>query len=525
MRMESRVKHKWILRAEEMADVDRHAIEQLGIPGAVLMEQAGRAVADICLELLPEPDHARVIVVCGRGNNGGDGFVVARRLAETVADVRVVLLAETDQVRGDALLNLQIWQRLGHPIEKWDGDSANRFADADLIVDAMLGTGARGNLREPYRQVCRHINAVSARVVAVDLPTGVDANTGACDPDAVQADATVTFGALKPGLIFSPGYEHAGRIVVADIGFPHAAFEAVHPQTFYLDEQIAGSLLPERERTAFKNRCGQIYVLAGSMGMGGAAYLCSRAALRAGAGLVILGCPDRLAEQFEGRLIEVIKEPLAQENGQLAKAAWQTIEKRLDWADAIAAGPGLGTGKGVEALIQKLIAGYKGITVLDADGINVLAGRPEVFKKTKGTVILTPHPGEFSRLTGLSKDDVLQNPIQTAREFAETYGVYVLLKGAPSVAALPSGEVFINGAGNPGMASAGMGDVLTGVIAGLAGQTHDARSALLLGMFVHSRAGDAARESLGELALNAGDVLDSLANVFSRLEQNRSRTP
>ncbi|MDQ7052627.1 MAG: NAD(P)H-hydrate epimerase [candidate division KSB1 bacterium] len=194
------MKHKFVLRAEEMANVDRHAIERLGIPGAVLMEQAGRSVADVCLQRLPEPAAATVVVVCGRGNNGGDGFVVARRLADTVREVHVVLLADVEQVKGDALLNLQIWQRLRHQVEPLSEQTEALLARADLIVDAMLGTGARGGLREPYRTVARRINASPAHVVAVDLPTGVDANTGACDPDAIRADATVTFGALKPGL-------------------------------------------------------------------------------------------------------------------------------------------------------------------------------------------------------------------------------------------------------------------------------------------------------------------------------------
>ncbi len=523
--MDLQVKHKFVLRAEEMSSVDRHAIETLGIPGAVLMEQAGQAVADVCLQRLPEPAAATVVVVCGRGNNGGDGFVVARRLADAVRDVHVVLLADVEQVKGDALLNLQIWQRLGHQVEPLNEQTEALLARADLIVDAMLGTGARGGLREPYRTVARWINASPARVVAVDLPTGVDANTGACDADAIRADATVTFGALKPGLIFSPGREQAGHIVVADIGFPAAAFDAVQPRTYFLDEQLASRFLPKRERTAFKNRCGQIYIIAGSAGMGGAAYLCSRAALRAGAGLVILGCARSLAEQLEGRLIEVIKEPLAEKSGQLTEAAWPVVQERLAWADVIAAGPGLGTGRDVAAMIRRLIAEYEGILVLDADGINVLAGEADVFAHKKGDIILTPHPGEFSRLTGMAKQDILNDPIEVARKFASKYGLHLLLKGAPSVAATPEGEVFINAAGNAGMASAGMGDVLTGTIAGLAGQTRDARSALILGMFAHSRAGDLARDDLGELALNAGDVLERLARVFARLEPKRDRTP
>ncbi len=510
----------YILTAEEMAKVDRFAIEELGIPGRVLMEQAGAAVAEVCLGLLPGGKAARAVVVCGRGNNGGDGFVVARRLQERGCEVEVILLADPEQVRGDARANLDLWRRLGNEIAPVGKELEERLLRADLIVDAMLGTGARGALREPYREICRLINRSKAAVVAVDLPTGVDADTGECDPDAVRADATVTFGARKPGLIFSPGFEHAGRLWVADIGFPAAACQHVAPQTHLLTEKHAAAMLPDRPRTLFKNRCGQVYLVAGRVGMGGAAYLAARATIRCGAGLVILGCPKSLALQFEGKLIEVIKEPLAEKNGGLSDGAWATIAARFDWADAMAVGPGLGVSPAVKQIVERIVVEYEGRLIVDADGINALKQNSELLRRRKGETILTPHPGEFSRLTGRAKEAVLREPVRVAREFATEFGVHLLLKGAPSVAALPDGKVYVNSAGNPGMASAGMGDVLTGALAGFAGRL-PARDALLLGMYVHSRAGDEAAASLGQTALNAGDVLEALPKVLQRLEGMR----
>ncbi len=515
---------RYVLTAREMAEVDRYTIEELGIPGAVLMEQAGKAVAERCIRLLAGCPHPRIVVICGRGNNGGDGFVAARWLVRTYTHVQVILLGEADRVKGDARLNLEIWRKLGHAVLSFNEKALHLIAESDLIVDAMLGTGARGELKNEFKKAATAINECNAEVVAVDIPTGVDASTGQCDANAVRATATVTFGSLKFGHVFSPGFDHAGEVTLVDIGFPDMAFQQINPRTFWLDSAQVQEWLPTRHRTDFKNRCGQVYVVAGSRGMGGAAYLTSRAAIRVGAGLVILGTPATVAEQLEGRLIEVIKEPLPEKEGMLQARAWDAIAQRLNWADAIAVGPGLGTGEEVQTLIKNLISRYSGILVIDADGINLLKGHPEVLKRSGASIILTPHPGEFSRLTGVAKEAILADPVGYARDFAGEYGCYLLLKGAPSVAASPDGEVYINSVGNPGMATAGMGDVLTGTIAGLAGQLKAAKPAMLVGMFVHSLAGDLACRHYGELSLNAGDVLNTLPEAFQTLRHPEGET-
>ena len=507
-----------ILTAAEMARVDEYAIRTLGIPGCVLMERAGKAVADVCRRAL-EPLHApKVVVVCGPGNNGGDGYVVARHLAERGAQCRVFLLGAPEKVKGDAKLNFEIWRKLGQTVEPFENSALAAIAQADLIVDAMLGTGAKGALRGPFRQAAQAINQSRALVVAVDLPTGIDADTGSADPDAVRATHTVTFGAVKIGLLFSPARECAGQVSVADIGFPALAFEKIATQIFVMDTSFAATLLPRRSPTAFKNRCGQVLVVAGSTGMDGAAALCSKAVLKAGAGLALLATPAEIARFFGDGLYEVMKLPLAAENGKIAADAWPGIEAQLKWADVVAAGPGLGQGEGPRTIIHNLVAYFEGTLVLDADGLNALVGQTEILKKRKGQTILTPHPGEFSRLNGLPVEKILANPLQVARDFAQQYNVHLLLKGATSVAALPDGRAFVNGAGNPGMATAGVGDVLTGVVAGLAGQV-DAEHAALLGMFAHSLAGDLAARQFGEISITAGTVLDLLPAAFQKTQQ------
>lgn len=506
-----------ILTAAEMAGVDAYTINSLGIPGCVLMERAGAAVAEVCKNAIQKIASPRIVVICGPGNNGGDGYVVARHLAESGARCEVFLLGDRTKVKGDARLNLEIWQRLDHSVQPFGPQALAAIAQADLIVDAMLGTGAKGALRKNFRQAARAINNSPATVVAVDLPTGIDADTGAIDADAVRADHTVTFGALKIGHVFSPGRECAGEVTVADIGFPAIAFEQVDSKNCILDKSFTEKLLPQRDATAFKNRCGQVLVVAGSAGMDGAAALSSKSALVAGAGLVILAAPAQIANTIGSGLYEVMKLPLATHDGMISVDAWCDVEQKLAWADVVAVGPGLGQADGPREIVTKLIEHFDGLLVIDADGLNVLAGNCSIFKKRKGETIITPHPGEFSRLAGFSKEHILSNPVQAARDFAQEYKIHLLLKGAPSVAALPNGRVFVNGAGNPGMATAGMGDVLTGVVAGLGGQVKNAENALLLGMFVHSLAGDLTAAKYGEISLTAGNVLEYLPEAFRGL--------
>ncbi|KAA3662576.1 MAG: NAD(P)H-hydrate dehydratase, partial [Calditrichaeota bacterium] len=368
-------------------------------------------------------------------------------------------------------------------------------------------------------KAARFVNQSAAKVVAVDLPTGVDADSGEADENAVRADATITFGAAKPGLLFSPGREYAGTLRIADIGFPPKAIDTVHPNTWHLPKNEMSTLLPKRHPADFKNKCGQILIVAGSEGMAGAASLTSSSAVRVGAGLVVLATTSDIVAQLAAHPLEVVKEPLQWQGQNMTDDSVQRLRARLQWAHAVAIGPGLGQSAEAKLWLDEVLQHYNGPLIIDADGLNLLQDRMDLLKKRQGETVLTPHPGEFLRLSGLQKNDLKPVPIDMAREFATRYGVHLLLKGAPSLLALSNGRVYINSAGNSGMATAGMGDVLTGVISGLAGQL-PLQQAALLGMFLHSRAADIAIRTIDPLSLTAGDVLSYLPQTFMELRSS-----
>ncbi len=512
-----------VVTAEEMQAVDNYTIETLNIIGRVLMENAGRAVfGEIRGRWSPLPGK-RAVVLCGKGNNGGDGFVVARYLQETGVACEICLVGTTGDVRGDAAANYLTLMRLGLAVrEITDLETLPDLRQADFIVDALLGTGVRGPLQGLMAQIVARINESGRPVIAIDLPTGMNTDTGEVAGPCVKARLTVTIGCRKQGLLFSPGREHAGELVVAEIGFPEAAFRQAAEQnaklaTFLLAGEVLSRWLPVRPPNAFKNRVGQILVIAGSAGFGGAARMTAVSTLRAGAGLVVLAAPSSLLPSLEAATAEVIKLPLLEEGGAISAAAVEQLQSRLQWAEVIAIGPGLGTAEGAKRVVRHILAEYSGTIVLDADALNVLAGQQEIVRRAAGKIILTPHPGELSRLTGANKAAIAVNPVAIARQTAEELGQVLVLKGAPTVVASPTGEVFINSTGNAGMATGGSGDVLTGIIAGLAGQSLDPLRAALLGVYVHGLAGDLARDKLGEWSMLAGDIMEHL---YAALQQS-----
>jgi NAD(P)H-hydrate epimerase len=432
-------------------------------------------------------------------------------------------------LRGDAAANCMVLTRLDHPVQEiHELEALPDLRHTDFIVDALLGTGVRGPLLGLMAQIVTRINESGRPVIAIDLPTGVNTDTGEVAGPCVKAQLTVTIGCRKPGLLFSPGREHAGEVVVADVGFPEAAFRQVQAEklaklaTFLLAGEMLSNWLPRRQPNAFKNRMGQILVIAGSQGFGGAARLSAVSALRAGAGLVVLAMPASLLPSMETATAEVIKLPLPEENGAVSATAVDPLQARQQWAEVIALGPGLGTLDGAKQVVLHVLAEYSGTVVLDADGLNVLADQQEAIRRAAGKIILTPHPGELSRLTGANKAAIAANPVAIARQTAEELGQVLVLKGAPTVVASPTGEVFINSTGNPGMATGGSGDVLTGIIAGLAGQGLDPLRAALLGVYVHGLAGDLARDRLGEWSMLAGDIMEHLPLALQELAKRQS---
>ncbi len=501
-----------VVTAAQMAEIDTRAIAEVGLPGIVLMERAGQKVVEVAVARFGSLSQKRVVIFCGKGNNGGDGYVIARVLARLNACVTVVLLASPAELKGDAKTNYAILKNLNVTImqlPQWEKKSAS--LQYDLVVDAVLGTGVKGPLKSKVRRAAEQIAAIKAPVLAVDLPTGMNADTGEIYQACVEADVTVTMGEIKRGLLFSPAREMAGRVYVADIGFPRSFRDSAGIQCFRLAGETVKQLLPQRSRNTFKNRCGNVLVVAGSVGLTGAAALTAEATLRSGCGMTTLGIPRSLNAILEQKLTEVMTLPLPETESQtLSFAAESLVVEKSGWADVVAIGPGLGVNDEVKQLLDAVLRKCRKPIVLDADGINCFAGRSTAFANAKCPLVLTPHPGEFARLTGENIQEVVRNPLACAAKAAREMKAVIVLKGAPTVVASPDGLSFVNSTGNPGMATAGAGDVLTGVIASFIAQGKSSLESALAGVYIHGLAGDLGAAEKGERGLIAGDLLSYL---------------
>jgi len=501
-----------VLTAAEMAELDRKTIEEIGLPVSALMENAGRKIVESVWRKWGGLANRNIAIFCGKGNNGGDGFVVARWLANSDARVTVILLAEPAELHGAARTNYNVMLKYGVravTLSQWQHQEEPERVD--LAFDAILGTGVKGSLRTKALRGVEALAKIQGPIVAVDLPTGMNADTGQVSDPCVHADMTVTLGELKRGLLFSPGREYAGHVVVADIGFPRTVVNDSPLSCFRTTGTAVQKRLPQRRPDTFKNRCGRVFVLAGSEGMTGAAVLCSQATLRAGGGLTILGVPASLNGVLEEKLTEIMTLPLPETDKKtISVAAKSLIAEKIEWADVLAVGPGFGTHDESKQLLAWLLQTCDKPMVLDADALNCLAADAAKIATAKAPLVLTPHPGEFARLTQTSTASVLADPVGSATQAANEFDAVVVLKGGPTVTASPDGLSFINSTGNPGMATAGMGDVLTGVIASLLGQGMSPLDGALTGVFIHGLAGDLALQAKGERGLIASDVLAEL---------------
>jgi ADP-dependent NAD(P)H-hydrate dehydratase / NAD(P)H-hydrate epimerase len=493
-----------LLSAEEMRATDRWAIEERGIPGVELMERAGAAVAGLASELAPE---GRIVVVAGRGNNGGDGWVAARLLRDAGRDVDVLSVGDPSGTEGDARANLD---RLpGAPPEPF---AARRLDGAALVIDAVLGTGFAGEVREPAKGALEAMSAGPAPVLAVDVPSGVDASTGEVQGVAVRAEATVTFHAAKPGLWIAPGKSHAGRITVADIGIPDggpAEASAALVAPAILDA------IPRRGPDGTKFASGAVVVCGGSAGLTGAPCLAAEAAMRAGAGYVTACIPGSLGAIFETRLLEVMTVNLPDAEGALGRPAAETVLERAGRADAMILGPGLGRAEGTVSLTRRLARSSPVPLVLDADGLNAHAGRLDTLRDRPSATILTPHAGELGRLLGEESGAIQARRLHFARTAAQASGAVVVLKGDDTLVAHPDGVVGVSRGGAPGLATAGTGDVLSGVLGALLAKGMDPFVAACAGVALHLRAGRlAAAAKHGPDGVIARDVIEALPEAL-----------
>lgn len=508
-----------VVTAHTMQEIDRQAIKEFGIPGLILMESAGRRCVD---EIIAEFGlNGRSVIMAGKGNNGGDGYVIARLLVLKGWSVNVIVLAEREQIAGDAAANLE---KLPASIINYCSHEGQlslhteEIFHADVIVDALLGTGLSSDISGIYLEAVDLINASGRPVVSVDIPSGIHGTTGRVLGKAVKAFMTVTFAFAKLGHVLYPGAVHTGRLVVADIGIPPKLMETASGHDFINADTIR-PLLHRRDRQAHKGQFGHCLIVAGSSGKTGAAALSTNSAVRAGSGLVTLAVAESIHSILEIKTTEAMTFPLPDAGrGHLSHSAFPAIKKLLAGKDAVAIGPGLGSRPGAYALVQILVETIELPLVIDADGLNALAEDITVLKRKKSKqVILTPHPGEMSRLLGTSIQDVEAARISVAQEFACNYNVFLILKGARTIIVSPAGTAAINGSGNPGMATGGMGDVLTGIIVSLLGQGYAAWDACRLGVFLHGFAADMVAEEKGEIGINASDVLEKLPYAYNKL--------
>lgn len=508
-----------VVTASEMKHFDAEAASKYFIPTAVLMERAGLGTYYQLKDRFGIGIQDRLLIVCGKGNNGGDGYVVARYALRDGLSVHILQLGVPADGASDAYRNYQAIRRLltvyGKKLKISSQKSLRSLARQswDIVLDAYLGTGFRGTLSIGAKRALRVINGIRALKVAVDIPSGVDATTGAADPDSFQADATFTFGYPKVGLLFGEGREYAGTVVPVDIGLAPWIKSARRVRGRYLARNVVASLLPRRPLRAHKYSVGKVFILAGSKGFTGAPALCAESALKSGAGAVVLGCPETIYSILAKKVTESIVEPLpATKSGAVSLRAWEKIRKRLRWADVVVIGPGLSQDVETQTIIEKIIQEHYGKLLLDADALTQSSfASCRRYRKGKET-ILTPHYGEYHRLTAKKP---LLGSLSTSARNAHTH---IILKGAPTITASPDGWRIFNSTGNPGMATVGMGDVLAGCVAGLWAQKMDTLTASAVGVYVHGFAGDIAARAGGERSLVAGDVLRKLPEAFRMLE-------
>ncbi len=515
-----------ILNAAQMREADRRTIEEIGIPSLVLMENAGRQVVAAMEAVHSDLPDRQVAVLCGRGNNGGDGFVVARTLLQRGVDVSVFLIGRVAEVRGDARLNLEILGRLGLTVVEIGDSEAwelhfTEISDCNLIVDAIFGTGLNAPLTGLMETVVADVNASGIPVVAIDLPSGLSADSAEPIGDSIEAGTTVTLAAPKLPLVLPPAETRAGDIVIADIGIPSDVLDSVEgPRVELLTRGAMRELVTPRTADSHKGDYGRVLIVAGSRGKTGAAHLSALGALRSGAGLVTVATPATCQAVVAAMGPEYMTEALDETDDGLDLDG---VERILEMArDVIALGPGLGRAPSTCEFIRLLVDRATVPLVIDADGLNAFGDEPDRLAGREGRdVIITPHPGEMARLVGMTAEEVQASRLEIARNFAVAHHVYVVLKGHRTLIATPDEKVFINPTGNPGMATGGTGDVLTGMVAAWLAQLLDAEGACKLGVYLHGMAGDLAEADEGEVAMTSADLAGHVGDAVLELTARR----
>jgi len=507
-----------LLTSSQIRSIDKTVIEERGISGLMLMERAGTSITE---QIINRYNPSCAAVFIGKGNNGGDGSVVARALFERGVDVVVFVATEPDSIQGDARVK---YERIPESVLKINlySDSSmveslpEKLASCSCIIDGLLGTGIDGEVRGLYKTVIDAINVSDKPVIAIDIPSGLQSDTGRWEGVCIKADVTVTMGAPKIGLYINDAYKVTGEVVVADIGFPQDMFENPEFKTNLTTHSFVSSLFHKRDRASHKGNYGHLFVLSGSRGFTGAATLLAESAIRTGVGLVTVGVPKSLNPIFEVKLTEAMTLPLYETTEQtLSSSCFKEIEDFSEKVKAIAMGPGLSTHPDTVKLIKKVLLEVDKSMVVDADGINAMDLKVlSALSSKESSTILTPHPKELSRLIKKDVKDIQEDRIKTATEIAVSYKIYLVLKGFRTIIAAPDGTVFLNDTGNPGMAKGGSGDVLTGIIGSLLAQGFTPFHSAICGVYIHGLAGDYAAKELTENAMIPTDMIRYLPKVF-----------
>lgn len=504
----------------EMKQLDQMAMEDYELHSAVLMENAGVSVATEILKM----DHVKhVTIVCGTGNNGGDGFVVTRHLHNRGIAVKTFVIGNMKEITGDALNNLNILRKMDLPIENIkELNNVVRLEKAvkasDLTIDAVFGTGFDRALESLHINVFDLINENSHSILSVDIPSGINGDDGYADEHAIKANQTITFTIPKCGNILYPGCENNGELLVRSIGLPSGLIDKMKIKRNIITEESVMAFFPWRKAFSHKGDYGRVNLIAGSVGMTGAAILACQSALRSGIGLLKLYIPESLAMLITHSVPEAITIPLQEvRKGVIGITHFERILEESENADVVAIGPGCGNTAETSELVRRIIQELDKPVVIDADGLNAIARNINILSEKKSSIVMTPHPGEMARLINKTTEEVIDRPVEIAREYAQKWDLVIVLKGARTVVAAPNGDVYVNTTGNSGMATAGSGDVLTGIIAGFIGQGLSPLDASRLGVYVHGRSGDSSAEYKGEYGLLAGDIVEGLIYTMKEM--------
>ncbi|SKA87959.1 NAD(P)H-hydrate epimerase [Caloramator quimbayensis] len=490
----------YVASSKQMKEIDKRAIEEYGIPSIVLMENAAASV----LKYIKKYNASRIIVLCGTGNNGGDGFAIARLLHINGYYVSVYCFGDYNKISGDAKVNFDILNKLNIDVKSDIERFISELENCDLIIDAILGTGFKGEISGKYKDAIENVNRSGKYVISVDIPSGIESDTGKASKVHIKADITVTFGCLKYGHILNEGRNSSKRVYVENISIPKSCIEDEKIKAVTNYDKYPLSLLKKRGIDTNKSDYGRLFIIGGSFNMSGAVCLCAKAALRTGSGLVSCVIPKGIADRV-GALVPEATYVLCEEKDGFIDIKKEQLDEIIQRADVIALGIGLGNSEKLIDMIEYLIENSTKPLVIDADGLNILSRNNDILKNAKSRIVITPHPGEMARLTGFSTNYINENRVKIAIDFSREYNCITLLKGSSTVVAFED-NIYINTTGNPGMATGGSGDVLTGIIASFIGQGYTPYEACILGSYIHGRAGDDAYETYG-YGLTSKDII------------------